>query len=210
MVWPSIGLLGLEIAEGSLSKDNANHWSSWCLQHASPLPRLDSKLVRRRRILRVKSELGNCPAILASQTSNVIAKRVRCEANCPELCIHCSAPANFCFPCHSFSSLSAPQSLPSIIQGWYSRPINTRSNSGLGSIPVPYINKMNTYYVPEQLTFPFPLPHLYPHFLETCISYVRLEVFTAVTMKNAVSWDIKTRFLPHRRHITSPLPSPAG
>jgi hypothetical protein len=24
-------------------------------------------------------------------------------------------------------------------------------------------------------------------------------------MKNAVFWDIKTHFVPHRRHITSPL-----
>jgi hypothetical protein len=31
----------------------------------------------------------------------------------------------------------------------------------------------------------------------------------AVTMKNVVSWDMKTQFVPHRRHITSPLQSPA-
>jgi hypothetical protein len=36
-------------------------------------------------------------------------------------------------------------------------------------------------------------------------SFVRFEVFTAVTMKNATYWDIKTHFVPHRRHITSPL-----
>jgi hypothetical protein len=30
---------------------------------------------------------------------------------------------------------------------------------------------------------------------------MRFEVFTAVTMKNAVVWDIKTQFIPHRRHI---------
>jgi hypothetical protein len=29
-------------------------------------------------------------------------------------------------------------------------------------------------------------------------------------MKNVVFWDIKTQFVPHRRHITSPLQSPAG
>jgi hypothetical protein len=39
---------------------------------------------------------------------------------------------------------------------------------------------------------------------------VRLEVFTAVTMKNCVFWDIKTHFVLHRRHITSPLQSSAG
>jgi hypothetical protein len=34
---------------------------------------------------------------------------------------------------------------------------------------------------------------------------VRFEVFTAVTTKNVVSWDIKTQFVLHRRHITSLL-----
>jgi hypothetical protein len=34
---------------------------------------------------------------------------------------------------------------------------------------------------------------------------IRFEVFPAVTVKNAVFWDIKTQFEPHRRHITSPL-----
>jgi uncharacterized membrane protein len=38
----------------------------------------------------------------------------------------------------------------------------------------------------------------------------RLEVFTAVTMKNAVFYDIKTQFVLHRRHITSPLQIPAS
>jgi hypothetical protein len=41
-------------------------------------------------------------------------------------------------------------------------------------------------------------------------NYVRFEVFTSVTMKNAVFWDIKSQFIPHRKHITSPLQSPAG
>jgi hypothetical protein len=39
---------------------------------------------------------------------------------------------------------------------------------------------------------------------------VGFEVFTAVTMKNAVFWDIKTQFVPHRKHIMSPLQSPAS
>jgi hypothetical protein len=34
---------------------------------------------------------------------------------------------------------------------------------------------------------------------------IRFEVFTAVIMKNVVFWDIKTQFVLHRRHITSPL-----
>jgi hypothetical protein len=36
------------------------------------------------------------------------------------------------------------------------------------------------------------------------------EVFTAVTMKNVFFWDIKTQFVPHKKHTTSPLQSPAG
>jgi hypothetical protein len=38
---------------------------------------------------------------------------------------------------------------------------------------------------------------------------LRFEVFTAVTMNNAVFWDINTQFVPYRRHITSQLQSPA-
>jgi hypothetical protein len=37
----------------------------------------------------------------------------------------------FGFPCHSFSPLIAAQSSPSIMQGWYNRPIHFRSNSRL-------------------------------------------------------------------------------
>jgi hypothetical protein len=39
---------------------------------------------------------------------------------------------------------------------------------------------------------------------------VRFEVFMAVTMENDVFRDIKPQFMPHRRHITSPLQSSAG
>jgi hypothetical protein len=42
------------------------------------------------------------------------------------------------------------------------------------------------------------------------LNFVRFEFFTAVTMKNAVFWDIKTQFVLHRRHITYPLQSPAS
>jgi hypothetical protein len=40
--------------------------------------------------------------------------------------------------------------------------------------------------------------------------YLRFEVFTAVTMKNVVFWDIKPQFVLHRRHVTSPLQSTAS
>jgi hypothetical protein len=39
---------------------------------------------------------------------------------------------------------------------------------------------------------------------------VRFEVFTAVTMKNAVFLNVKTQLVPHRRHITSMLQSSGG
>jgi hypothetical protein len=39
---------------------------------------------------------------------------------------------------------------------------------------------------------------------------LRFEVFTAVTMNNVIFWDIKPQFVRHRKHITSPLQSPAS
>jgi hypothetical protein len=42
------------------------------------------------------------------------------------------------------------------------------------------------------------------------MSNVRFEVFRAVTMKNAVFWDINTQSVLHRRQVTSPLQSPTG
>jgi hypothetical protein len=35
--------------------------------------------------------------------------------------------------------------------------------------------------------------------------FVKSEVFIAVTVKNVAFWDIRTQFVPHRKHITSPL-----
>jgi hypothetical protein len=53
---------------------------------------------------------------------------------------------------------------------------------------------------------------LYPRSLNSwkIIYTVRFEVFTAVTMKNVVFWDIKPQFVLHWRHVTSPLQSPAS
>jgi hypothetical protein len=68
----------------------------------------------------------------------------------------------------------------------------------------------------------FGLPGTAPHGVtvlraSVSISYsepisicVTFEVFTAVTMKNVVFWDIRTQFVLHRRHVTSPLQSPAS
>jgi hypothetical protein len=54
------------------------------------------------------------------------------------------------------------------------------------------------------------LPAMTPMELYKENDSVRFEVFTAVSKKNVVFWDIKTQFAPHRGHITSPLESPAG
>jgi hypothetical protein len=46
--------------------------------------------------------------------------------------------------------------------------------------------------------------------------YITTSVVSSVilknkaNLKNAEFWDIKTQFVPHRRHITSPLQSAAG
>jgi hypothetical protein len=42
------------------------------------------------------------------------------------------------------------------------------------------------------------------------IEETRFEVLSAVTMKNAVFWDIKTEFVLHSAHITSLLQNPTG
>jgi hypothetical protein len=42
------------------------------------------------------------------------------------------------------------------------------------------------------------------------VTDVRFEIFTALTVKNVVFWDIKPQFVLHSRHIRSPLQGPAG
>jgi hypothetical protein len=56
------------------------------------------------------------------------------------------------------------------------------------------------------------LLHFIPSFVATVsrIDNVRFEVFTVVTMKNTVFWDIQTQFIPHWKHIKSLLQSPTG
>jgi hypothetical protein len=43
------------------------------------------------------------------------------------------------------------------------------------------------------------------NFLKPRVFYVRSEVSTAVTKNNAVFWDIKTQFIPHRRQYASAI-----
>jgi hypothetical protein len=47
-------------------------------------------------------------------------------------------------------------------------------------------------------------------FLKIQQYFVRFEVLMVVAMKNAVFWDIKPQFIPHRKRFTFPLQSPAG
>jgi hypothetical protein len=42
------------------------------------------------------------------------------------------------------------------------------------------------------------------------VTPVIFEIFTGVTMKNVIFWDIKTQFVLHRRHITYPLQNPVS
>jgi hypothetical protein len=39
--------------------------------------------------------------------------------------------------------------------------------------------------------------------MENINEIVRSDVFTAMTMNNVVFWDMKTKFVPHRRHISA-------
>jgi hypothetical protein len=61
-----------------------------------------------------------------------------------------------------------------------------------------------TDHLRENLTAAIPVR------LMNTLQKVGFENLTAVTIKNAVSWDIKTQFVPHKKHITSPQQSPAG
>jgi hypothetical protein len=36
------------------------------------------------------------------------------------------------------------------------------------------------------------------------------EVYTAVNMKNVVSWDIRTQFIPHEKNTTPQIQTTAG
>jgi hypothetical protein len=45
---------------------------------------------------------------------------------------------------------------------------------------------------------------------DTSAALLHRSAVTGVAMKNVVFWDIRTHFVLHRRHITSPLQSPAG
>jgi hypothetical protein len=44
----------------------------------------------------------------------------------------------------------------------------------------------------------------------TELNHVRFQFLTAATMKDIVFLDIRTHFVPHRRHITSPLQIATG
>jgi hypothetical protein len=53
------------------------------------------------------------------------------------------------------------------------------------------------------------VPHRLRYRAQQVNCFVRFEFLTVVTMKNAVFRDIETQLIPRRRHIMSPLQSPA-
>jgi hypothetical protein len=59
--------------------------------------------------------------------------------------------------------------------------------------------------VSATLILPGAIPSHCPLSSTLLQALLRFEVFTAVTMKNGVFWDIKNLFVLHRRHITSPI-----
>jgi hypothetical protein len=65
-----------------------------------------------------------------------------------------------------------------------------------------YINRIQEFLVPYRQIYLLanflPLKLLVNNGSDT---YIRFVVFTAVTMKNAVFWDIKTQFILHRRQL---------
>jgi hypothetical protein len=48
------------------------------------------------------------------------------------------------------------------------------------------------------------------NFFYICGDFVFIYSTIIGNVKNFVFWDISTQFVPHRRHITSPLQSPAS
>jgi hypothetical protein len=68
---------------------------------------------------------------------------------------------------------------------------------------VNYMSRRNRYI------FHIYIIYVVIHLNKFHVHNIRFDVFTAVTMKSAIFWDINPQFIPHARHITSPLHSPA-
>jgi hypothetical protein len=61
----------------------------------------------------------------------------------------------FGFPCHSFTPQSVPKSSSlssSVIQGWYTRPLNGSSNCGLESTPASKIKEFEIWTLECKVT----------------------------------------------------------
>jgi hypothetical protein len=90
---------------------------------------------------RVYSNFGRAVAQVVSRALQTTTAWIRAQVKSRKIAIDRTALGHvFCeyfgFPFHYFIPLTAPKSSPYIIQDWYSKPINSHSNSGLGSTPV--------------------------------------------------------------------------
>jgi hypothetical protein len=106
--------------------------------------------------------------------------------------------------------LSTIVEFPSLrLVGIPGEPHNVRpcSNSAKGmgvALILSYI-EVYDHYVSFHVHVPYSSPHCAKN-----LSCVRFEASTMVTRKNAIFWDIKPQFVPHRKHITFLLQSPAS
>jgi hypothetical protein len=84
------------------------------------------------------------------------------------------------------------------------------ANSGLSVVSCLHFRETGIFAYLEELPKDYVLVLDITIELSVSETLLRFEVFTAVTMKNAVFWDIKTQIVLHRRHITSLLQRPVG
>jgi hypothetical protein len=108
---------------------------------------------------------------------------------------------------HDWASWSVEASLPGLMAS------SARSKHGpmccvITALPVcPLSSRM--FAQTHGLTRPRPSHLCYAVFGENLFT-LRIVSKLFGNLKNYVFWDIKTQFVLHRRHITSPLQSPAG
>jgi hypothetical protein len=115
-----------------------------------------------------------------------------------------SPPAS---PPYTHISLNTPSTL---MRSQTAKWSHCNRREGCGSATYFHSNKHPTLFTSRRIFMScYDLGMESDYFPKQHYLYVGFEVFTAVTMKNVAFWDIKTEFVPHKRHITSPLQRPA-